>query len=261
MSSVHTVFAWGYWGWGEATQELVKRLDAVEGSRGFVPPLLVDVRVSRSVRATGFRGDAFGKLVGAGRYRWFRDLGNAAAASGKGPMRLVRPEAAQELLALVVEATREGRRAIFFCSCESPMGAAKCHRRLVGTTLLKAAETAGVPICVQEWPGGEAATRPVACFKVAAGTLASLRANRRQWASLLDRHPSPEALSLPVGSLVGLTEGPDTLTVSACPPCLVKGSWKLQVLVLPKASESDAELLARVHETRERLGLEARQVP
>ena len=62
MSSVHTVFAWGYWGWGEATQELVKRLDAVEGSRGFVPPLLVDVRVSRSVRATGFRGDAFGKL-------------------------------------------------------------------------------------------------------------------------------------------------------------------------------------------------------
>ena len=111
MSSLHKVFAWGYWGWGEATPELVARFDAVERSQGFAPPLLIDVRASRSVRANGFKGGAFETAIGAERHRWLRDLGNAAVATGKGSMRLIRPEAARDLLSLVVGATREGRRA------------------------------------------------------------------------------------------------------------------------------------------------------
>ncbi len=34
-------------------------VDAVEHARGFAPPLFVDVRVRRSVRALGFRDRAF----------------------------------------------------------------------------------------------------------------------------------------------------------------------------------------------------------
>jgi len=260
MPSVHTAFAWGYWGWGKATPELVRRFDAVEAWRGFGPPLLVDVRASRSVRASGFRGDAFEEVIGDARYRWLQGLGNAAVADGKGSMHLVRPEAARDLLSLVVEAAGENRRVIFFCACQSPWRAAKCHRRLVGTTLLKAAEAAGVPISVQEWPGGEPAPAPVADFEVAPKTLAALQVNRRLWAPLRDQQLSPEALGLPVGSLVALTEGPDKLTIATCPPVLANGAWKLQLLVPPVESETDIGLLARAQAERERLSLEARRV-
>jgi hypothetical protein len=46
-----TLFTWGYYGWGNATPQLVEAVDAVEHSRGFAPPLFVDIRIRRSVRA------------------------------------------------------------------------------------------------------------------------------------------------------------------------------------------------------------------
>src|SRR5688500_8003061 len=51
-----TMFTWGYWGWGTTTREFVQAADAVEASRGFNPPLFVDIRIRRSVRAPGFTG-------------------------------------------------------------------------------------------------------------------------------------------------------------------------------------------------------------
>ena len=33
-----TIFSWGYWGWGNATPQLVHLVDSVEAARGFNPP-------------------------------------------------------------------------------------------------------------------------------------------------------------------------------------------------------------------------------
>ena len=54
-----TLFTWGYYGWGNATSQLVEMVDAVERARGFAPPMFVDIRIRRAVRAKGFQGDAF----------------------------------------------------------------------------------------------------------------------------------------------------------------------------------------------------------
>ena len=61
-----TIFTWGYYGWGNHTPQLVEAVDAVERSRGFEPPIFVDIRIRRTVRAKGFQGNAFEKLLGPG---------------------------------------------------------------------------------------------------------------------------------------------------------------------------------------------------
>jgi hypothetical protein len=40
--SRQTLFSWGYWGWGNATEQLVEAVDAVETSRGYQPRELED---------------------------------------------------------------------------------------------------------------------------------------------------------------------------------------------------------------------------
>jgi hypothetical protein len=93
-----TLFSWGFWGWGTATKQLVEAVEAVEASRGYQPPLFVDVRVDRSKsRAPGFKGAAFEKEFGPSRYIWMDDLGNQAIPDG-GPMRIKNPAAAETLL-------------------------------------------------------------------------------------------------------------------------------------------------------------------
>ena len=69
-----TLFSWGYYGWGNHTPNLVEAVDAVETSRGFEPPIFVDVRIRRSVRAAGFKGPAFERLLGerTTRHRWMK---------------------------------------------------------------------------------------------------------------------------------------------------------------------------------------------
>src|SRR5258706_12253479 len=69
------LFSFGYWGSGSATHALVAGIDAAETLRGYAPPLWVDIRISRSVRAVGFRSHAFARLLGS-RYVWLPDLGN-----------------------------------------------------------------------------------------------------------------------------------------------------------------------------------------
>ena len=152
-----TIFSWGYYGWGNATKQLVRAVDAVERSRGFEPPVFVDVRIRRSVRAIGFDGSNFEKLLGTDRYRWMKSLGNKQIVTRRGPrIQIANPSAASDLLEMAVREAKENRRIIFFCGCEFPKqeGKITCHRWTVGTLLLKAARRQGIDIEVIEWPGG-----------------------------------------------------------------------------------------------------------
>jgi hypothetical protein len=68
------LFTWGYYGWGNATPQLVEAMDAVEANQGFEPPLSMDIRIRRTVRAKGFQGNSFEKLLGPSRHRWIPSL-------------------------------------------------------------------------------------------------------------------------------------------------------------------------------------------
>jgi hypothetical protein len=65
-----TLFSFGYRGWDSAVPQLLQCIDEVEKSRGYAPAIFVDARLSRSVRAAGFDGNAFERAVGTSRYRW-----------------------------------------------------------------------------------------------------------------------------------------------------------------------------------------------
>jgi hypothetical protein len=78
-----TLFTFGYCGWGNATRELVKAIDATERRRGFKPPIFFDIRYHRNVRAVGFNGDSFAQLLPRGRYHWFPCLGNKKAGGAR----------------------------------------------------------------------------------------------------------------------------------------------------------------------------------
>ena len=99
-----TLFSWGYWGWGNATERLVEAFDMAEESREFRPPLFVDARLRRQGRAKGFVGNAFRDLVGPSRYRWIQDLGNLAIATGIGGVQIKNPAAVTELVDLAQHA-------------------------------------------------------------------------------------------------------------------------------------------------------------
>lgn len=148
-----TLFSFGYWGWGNATRQLVKAIDAVEASRGFDPPIFIEVRIRRAGRAEGFIGDNFEKLLGRERYRWIKALGNEAITKKtKKRIQIADPDAAHELLYRAVDASEKNRRVIFFCGCPLPR---PCHRWVVGSLVLRVAGKRGVPVEVAEWPGGK----------------------------------------------------------------------------------------------------------
>src|ERR1019366_5621079 len=95
------LFTWGYYGWGNHTPQLVDAVDAVETSRGFEPPLFVDIRIRRNVRAKGFVGSAFEKLLGPSRHHWMKSLGNKFIQTRTGPnIQIADPGAADALLDL-----------------------------------------------------------------------------------------------------------------------------------------------------------------
>ena len=152
-----TLFTWGYWGWGSATKQLIEAVDAVEAARGYKPPLFVDIRISRSVRAAGFDGSTFEHAVGASRYRWVDALGNVAVKQG-GPMQIKDPAAAETLLDLAEQCARDGQRVLFFCACEFPRPEHHengCHRVMVASLVLEAARRRQTEVRIVEWPGGE----------------------------------------------------------------------------------------------------------
>ena len=226
-----TLFSWGYWGWGNATPQLVEAVDAVETARGFRPPLFVDVRISRSVRAVGFRDHAFEHLMGRERYRWMRELGNKRIQTGTGPpLQIAEPAAAEKLVDIAREAAAEQRRLLFFCACERPIDdqGTACHRVTVARLVREAAAKRGVAVQTVEWPGGEP-TRvdldvPPAVF----------RAVKRGRASV----PLPASVQLERlaglawGTVVHLRDDDDELAATSGPARFQGGAWCLPVCKL-----------------------------
>lgn len=150
------LYSWGYWGWGNATKELVRRVDTAEAAQGHRPPIFVDIRIRRNVRAKGFTGDAFERTVRRNRYRWIRDLGNESVLTGATRTRLRNPRAAAQLLDLAIEASAGRRRLIFFCSCEFPRVEGKqCHRVDVTRLVYREARKRRIAVTIQESSFGE----------------------------------------------------------------------------------------------------------
>lgn len=153
-----TLYSFGYWGWGTSTNYLIQAFDALEQSRGFNPPVLVDVRISRSVRAPGFNNGALERLVGRERYVHMPELGNLAVIENTGENVTIKdPAAAGSLLNRAISERSRGRRIVFFCACPYQMedGNPLCHRYEVGSLLLKQSQERNQPIAVTEWPGTE----------------------------------------------------------------------------------------------------------
>src|ERR1039457_1373724 len=153
-----TLFTWGYYGWGNYTPQLIQAVDAVQKNRGFEIPIFVDIRIRRNVRAKGFVGSAFEKLLGPSRHRWMKSLGNKFIQTRTGPfVQIAEPSAADTLLDLALESARNKQRLLFFCSCQWPMcdGEIACHRSTVAELVLQAAQRRGESVEIVEWPGGE----------------------------------------------------------------------------------------------------------
>jgi hypothetical protein len=244
-----TAFTWGYWGWGNAAPQLVKAVDALERARGFKPPLFADIRLSRSVRAPGFREHAFEELVGPRRYLWMPKLGNERFQTGG--MELHDATGARDLLDAIVSAAKESRRVIFFCACESPNRVDGCHRYLARDALLREAKRARVPLTVQEWPG----TAPSGKVDLVVNAdEACAKALRRDldWIPLPTTVKLPELAALPFGALVKFETNGKPVQALAAEVRFRKGGWHLRRL---DAAPGDARALVAAA-SRRRRGLE-----
>ena len=254
-----TAFSWGYKGWGNATAAVIEVFDAVEQRRGFAPPIFVDIRQGRGVRAEGFCGasGSFERKLGKKRYRWMSDLGNMAVRTRRGPMRLVGGAAVYELLGLMLRAREEDRRVVFFCSCRSPCEYAKCHRRLVSRKLIRAAQRLNLALRLEEWPGGGTSRRVTMSLRVQAQQIADLvKGKSRRSIDLGRSRPETKLLSLPVGSLVRIQNGRMHMNVSVRKVVLWAGRWRLYFLAsFGGPSVTQARLAQQAKNLRRSLGL------
>jgi hypothetical protein len=149
MPAPLTMFSFGHYGSGNATEDLVAAVATAEAERGFARTLWVDIRIRRGARARGFRGDAFAKLLGA-HYEGMQDVGNEGILDRSDRIRIRKRGAAGDLLDKAIE--DPSRRVIFFCSCKD---ARDCHRRIVAKLLIDQAKKHGLELTVSEWPGSE----------------------------------------------------------------------------------------------------------
>lgn len=216
------IFTWGYWGWGNHTPDLLKGVDAVEARRKFAPPLFIDIRISRFVRAKGFSGSAFERLLGSHRYHHLPDLGNDTVLSGGTGIKIHNPAATADLLDKAIEAGRQNRRTLFFCACEFPK---ECHRWAAGELLLGEARKRGISMVLDEWPGGEpkkvTVPTPLALLK-------HVRSGRRSIPLPKDLDIA-EWAGLPWGSAVEVRSGDASAWVVSGPAKASAGSWWLPV--------------------------------
>jgi hypothetical protein len=234
-------FTWGYEGWGNASAHFVRVVDSIERARGFKPPVFVDLRMSRQVRARDFQDRNFEAIVGKSRYIWMKRLGNARIASKKGKrIQIKDPSAAKDLLDLIVDLQQKNRRVVMFCSCleallRTSIGGPSCHRVTVASLLLKEARRRGIGLELAEWPGEKPS------FLSLNATEAQREALERD-ATYIPIGPADQGLSplLKLGwaSCVTLKHrGGDDVIVTG--PAYVKaGVWKLEVLELVPSGSS-----------------------
>jgi hypothetical protein len=241
--STPTLFSWGYYGWGNATRQLVDAADAVEQARGFAPPLFVDIRIRRTVRAAGFSGPAFERLLGPDRHRWMKSLGNNFIRTRTGPfIQIADPAAASSLLSLALSAARDNRRVLFFCSCPFPRheGQTACHRDTVASLVLEAAAAENQALEVVEWPGGEPK-------QVEVETTPEIVSAVRRGRATVPLGPDaslPAWAGLPWGSVVALSAGERRALIVSGPAGFHKGDWQLPVFRAfndPETPRSEAE--------------------
>jgi hypothetical protein len=252
-----TIFTWGYYGWGNATPQLVEAVDVAETSRGFEPPIFVDIRIRRTVRAKGFQGNAFEKLLGPSRHRWMKSLGNRFIQTRTGPfIQIAEPSAASELLDLALEAAGHKQRLLFFCSCQWPRcdGEIACHRNTVAELVLQAAQRRGEQIEIVEWPGGE--PRQID-LDVTPEVFASVRKGRMTVP--LGKQPDLAVVAgLPWGSIATVHSAGDKLYRIVGPAIWQTDKWSLPVF--PTDVEGLAEDENEAAKLRRSLGLELAMV-
>jgi hypothetical protein len=230
-----TIFSWGYEGWGNATKQLIEAVDAVERAQDFKPPVFVDVRLRREVRASGFRGTAFEHAVGKDRYLWMSCLGNLRIAQHRGGIEIAEPSAAEDLLKLALDLHLKKQRLLFFCSC-GQLRAAECHRRIVGDLVLKAAKKAAKKIEIVEWPGGEQTeieleVAPDILKRVGKGTLKNIPLNGQM--------DLATCAALPWASTVKLRAGDDDKSILVGPARSISGKDGARCWVLLPVLHSD----------------------
>ena len=224
-----TAFTWGYWGWGTHADDFVRNVDAVERARGWRPPLFVDIRIRRTVRAPDFQQNAFEKIVGQQRYRWMKALGNRSIITKRRRVEIADPKAANDLLEHALKAHDQKRRVLFFCACEYPgtVHSPSCHRVTVAGLLLKAAHRKGVQLTIAEWPGGEPRTAelrtsPQVVKKVLrGGTGVALRE--------LSLRVNPEFTGLPWCSRLKLSSRESSVAIVSG-PAKIGREWFLPIL-------------------------------
>jgi hypothetical protein len=250
-----TLFTWGYYGWGNHTPELVEAADAVEANRGFEPPIFVDIRIRRTVRAKGFQGNAFEKLLGPNRHRWMKSLGNKFIQTRTGPnIQIADPSAASELLDLAVEAGQRKQRLLFFCGCQWPRcdGEIACHRTTVAGLVLKAAQKRGVPVEIVEWPGGKPG---VINLDVPPKILGAIK--RGRISVPLDEPNLGQLAGLPWCSVATLHAGHERLHRLVGPAIRQPGQWVLPICEADLEGEAPLTAYEREAASRRRgLGLE-----
>jgi hypothetical protein len=211
--------------------------------------MFVDIRVSRSVRAIGFRSDAFEKALGSGRYHHFPRLGNARVKSHQRGIKIVDASAAKDLLKLASEYARDNRRIIFFCACKWPKG---CHRHTVAELLLKEADRIGRRIEVVEWPGGAAANEALKVKE-----LVFKAVSRGSKSIPLDDGAVPPALAyLPWGSILKIVSNGQSLPVLTGPAKYSGGRWVLPICEQSEPGAVITRLRGLAEEFRERKGLQ-----
>ena len=253
-----TLFKWGYEGWGNATDLLVRTTNAIEHDRDHAPPFFVDIRFHRSVRAKGFRDRAFEELLGAENHRWMKSLGNAAVGDerARGEIKIYKPEAAEELLDLAIEAANENRRVIFFCNCPSPLNAKDRHRAEVAQLLLHAARKRKRDITIEEWPGGMPAADDVHQVTVDPSELRKSRKGAL-YVQLTDAQASTHLAGLPWGGFVELVANGEKQIVSAGPLGYRAGRWRLRLFLVPQGEEDTPDdLLPDALGSREELQID-----
>jgi len=234
---------------------LTEAVDAVEKSRGFKPPTFVDIRVRRSVRAAGFNGPSFEKLLGTKRHVWMKSLGNNFIETREGPpIQIADPKAAKDLLQLAKTHALEGRRLIYFCSCQWPRFEGKvCHRVEVTRLLLKVAKDEGSPVEFVEWPGGQSKRVPL---KVAPEIFRAVRKGGKTIP--LGKKADAEMLGLPWCSVATLHSDGESIHRLVGPAVRSKGQWCLPVLDgCPEPNAGIAGFDKQAEKFRRDLGLES----
>jgi hypothetical protein len=252
-----TIFTWGYYGWGNATLQLVETVDAVEISRDFRPPIFVDIRIRRNVRAKGFVGNAFEKLLAPTRHHWMKSLGNKFIQTGTGPdIQIAEPAAADELLDLALETAGHNQRVLFFCSCQWPRcdGEIACHRSTVAELVLQAAQRLGESVTIVEWPGGE----PVQIdLKVTPDVFSSVRKGRKT-VPLGQATDLAQVGALSWGSIATVRSEDDQLHRVVGPAIWQTDKWSLPVF--PTNASALPEYENEAARLRRSLGLEPASV-